>query len=104
VSSRRNENLTVWGCGTFCGPDNHQWRLVAAVKSRAEFARLIGVSDRYVKNYASETGNAHEMAICLVTPHTLFGRHPEGVYYRKVMEYIDLSDWVKSREESRGSR
>jgi hypothetical protein len=85
------EKLVVWGCNS-TGPDGTQWRMVAAVKSRAEFSRLLKTSDRYVKAYGSETGNATEIAAAMAKPHTLFGKHTEGRWDTRVKEFQEIGE------------
>lgn len=51
-----------------------QVRLIAAVHSRTEFARLIGASQYFVRGWAAETGNPQECNVALL--------HPMKVFYR----------------------
>lgn len=89
--------LSVIG-GTFFGPDSHQWRMFAAVSSRAEFCRLIRVSYAQAKDYMCETGNQLECATALSKPHVLFGNHPEGTFYTKILQPIEIKWGVPQKE------
>lgn len=51
-----------------------QTRDVVAARSIAEAARLIGVSDRFMRVYGSETGNDVEVEICMADPGVVFWR------------------------------
>jgi len=53
-----------------------QWRYVAAVSSRKEFAELIDSTVYFVRQQASETGNLEEIRKAIQNPHQLIPIEP----------------------------
>jgi hypothetical protein len=52
--------------------DGPQRRVMVAAPSRKEAARLMGTTDRWLRDYGSETGNAEMIALATSKPGTLF--------------------------------
>jgi hypothetical protein len=85
-----SKQLKVYRSSQLSGPDGNQWEMIAAVASKAEFARLLNCSSRYVTEYCSETGNAEQIAVAMAKPHTLFGRHNQNCWYTNITEWQEL--------------
>ena len=51
-----------------------QVMIMAAVRSRAEFSRITGISAHCLKDYSSETGNADDIEAAMAKPGTVFWR------------------------------
>ena len=64
-----------------------QVEVVAAVHSKVEFSRATGLTLGYIRNYASETGNAYQIKAAMQRPGTVYWRplnqHGEPVYQEK---------------------
>lgn len=52
----------------FMPPGRRQGRVIAGVRSRAEFCRLTGQPDLEAKNYGSDTGNPQEVLLGTTHP------------------------------------
>ena len=62
-----------------------QARTIAAVTSQEQFAKLIGTSLGYVRDYGAETGNLEELAVAFKDVGTVF------------IECPTCKQWYKSR-------
>lgn len=80
MSSRR---LKVIGIDTITQHREGQWRYVAAVHSRKEFANLLGWNTTYyfVREYSSETANSEEVEVARANPHKLIAMHSTRTPY-----------------------
>lgn len=57
--------------GRFYNPVTaRQTRVIAGVRSRAEYQRVTGLSASEARDYHGETGNPHELAVALTYPGT----------------------------------
>jgi hypothetical protein len=77
-----NRKLKVFGTTTFIL--GVQARTVAATTSQKEFARLIGTSLGYVRDYACETGNLEEVAVAMGCCETAFAKCPTCGDWKKI--------------------
>lgn len=64
--------LKVWGCALQLRDVPRQQRVIVAANSRAQAARILRVSDNFLRDYASVTGNALEIAIATNKPGAIF--------------------------------
>jgi hypothetical protein len=70
--SHRRKAVKVYGMTTF--REGKQVRQIVACTSRAEVARITGLTRRALDHSCSTTGNATELEVALAEPGTVFWR------------------------------
>jgi hypothetical protein len=76
-----------------------QRRIFAAAKSRAEFSRMTGLSQHYLKDYSCETGNALECAVALRDVGKIFAWKKNQEYRKSVTGIEDVTAFYRKRLE-----
>lgn len=85
--------MKVYGGNSF--RHGKQIRVIAAVKSQAEFSRLTRFTRGYIRDYCCETGNKLELEVANSRPGVLFWC-PLDNHHGPYLE----EDWMKKEKEN----